>query len=187
MAKFEPYRGVVDPIRIIQAKRAQTRLDENNKPAIINGYDLGTWVVAEEALKVKVQHLSGHQRLGPGYTRCGKTVGRKAPLVGLRSCEICVASQADEGFRAREDDLLRKNYAAMRDAKIKVEEALLKNETYIIHLKEENLAVGQEREQAQAELRRVTAQLAQAELELAEARCSPIRFWLRRLLFQRAA
>ena len=140
---------------------------------------LNTWVTAQEAVTAKVKHLSGHQRLGPGFTRCGKTVGRTAQKnLALRECELCAAKIVDEDFSRREADLASRNYEAMRRAKIGAEEALLQKETEIIHLKEENMALGQ----AQDRQRQEMAAIRERQAKLDEAIQRPIRYWLKQKL-----
>lgn len=104
----------------------------------------------ETTNKVRVRHLAGHQRLGMGYSKCGKTVGdpvkARRELETLRPCESCQAKAVDEETIGRERDLMTRNYNLMRNAKIKAEEALLEHDGQMLNLKEQNLALGQERE-----------------------------------------
>lgn len=109
------------------------------------------WHVSKEATsKVRVRHLAGHQRLGMGYSKCGKTIGdavkTKRDSDILRPCESCQAKAIDEETVVTERDLMTRNYNLMRNAKIKAEEALLELKGKLLFLKEQNMALGQERE-----------------------------------------
>ena len=136
---------------------------------------MNQFVTAEEAINPKVKHSKGHKRLGPGYTTCGKKVGSKKATKYMSDCEQCAAQSADDTYKVREDDLLRKNYAAMRDAKIRCEEALLQKETEILYLKEQNMALGQER----GKWEKVDEGLSGIRIELERARNHPFLYWLK--------
>lgn len=64
------------------------------------------WFEAEEALKVRTGHLSGHFRLGPKFSKCGKTLGGEVTAAvmagGLSPCRSCQAEADKELQRAQE-------------------------------------------------------------------------------------
>ncbi|MEK7112073.1 MAG: hypothetical protein AAB875_01985 [Patescibacteria group bacterium] len=80
-----------------------------------------------------MKHIKGHRRLGTGYGLCADKISvQKGP-----NCETCAGLKLDEDFRARETDLIRKNYEAIRSAKITAEEALLESKHRILSLEKQ--------------------------------------------------
>ena len=133
------------------------------------------WYAAKEATnKLRVRHLAGHQRLGMGYSKCGKTIGASISslreLELLRRCETCLGKSVDEETAASEKDLLRKNFTLMQQAKIKAEEAMIEMQKEIVYLREQNVGTASELVPLRAE----TARLKEL---LLTARKNPLLFW----------
>lgn len=47
------------------------------------------WYESADTLKQRVRHLSGHRRLGPKYTKCGKRLGIVVKDERLAPCQVC--------------------------------------------------------------------------------------------------
>ena len=79
----------------------------------------------------------------------------------------------------QEFDVLRRQYASLRHLKIQAEENLLEASKRIIYLEGQNMALGQERNQAFDDAKKVVARFGALE----KIKAHPIRYYLRRFLF----